>query len=410
MQIKKEAATSWIWVVLCALAIFFTVPLAGSIRDYVASHIGRSFFGIAVLMAAGGTFLGILYVLYVRLKIRTIANYVWLTFVSSAYVFFTIKLWESPEEAVHFIEYGLLGFFLFRAFRHHIEDNSLYPAAFFFGALVGIFDEIFQWIIPGRYWDIRDVGLNALSSGLIQILIWKGLDPKLPSLRWRPKSIRIISSLLAANLLVFGLCFSNRPRRVEKIAEIFPALSALKNQEAMSEFRYRYKDPDIGIFFSRLTLEELKEIDSNKAEQYGSFLEHWKNKDYAAYLKVVPGSINPFLHEIRVHIFRRDKRFTRAAFSEDASVIEENYFIAYKENLILEEYFGKTLANSPYKWNKDRSEEIQALIDETAFYKSPVSAGAFAAFKEWMMWAFITGVLAALLVLNRIVKKRTSTH
>ena len=409
MQLNKKIILSWLWVAVCTLAIFFTVPLARSIQDFVSAHIGRSFFGIVVLASVGGTFLAVLYILVIKLGTRALANYLWLILVSSAYVFFTIHLWENPEESAHFIEYGLLGIFLFRALRHHIGDKSVYPAAFLLGSMVGIFDEILQWIIPGRYWDFRDVGLNVLSSGLIQILIWKGLNPVFPSSRWKPKSVRTVSMLLALNLMLLGLCFSNRPSRLKKATEIFPFLSALNKQEAMSEFRYRHKDPDIGIFFSRLSLEELHEIDFRKAAEYGSFLRTWRDKAYDEYLRVVPGSINPFLHEIRVHIFRRDKRFAQAANAEKESVMKENLFIAYKENLILEKHFGHTLARSPYVWKKGRNEKTRESIDESAFYKSPVSGGAFAAVREWMMWTFITGCLVLLCILNMMVKRSSKT-
>lgn len=403
---NRRCWLSWLEVVLCALAIFFTVPLARSITNFVSVHIGRAFFGFAVLLAAGATFIGIFYLLYVRLKIRTVNNYIWLTLVSGAYVYFTLKLWKSPEEAVHFIEYGILGFLLFFAFRHHIDDKGIYLVAFLAGSLVGIFDEIIQWIVPDRYWDFRDVGLNALSSGLCQILLWKGIRPKLPSKKIRPKSIKIISTFLAANLILIGLCFSNRSARVHNYAEIFPFLSGLKKQEAMSELRYTHKNPEIGAFFSRITLKELEQIDNQKFKEFGSFLRDWKDRGYAEFLQVVPGYTNPFLHEIRVHIFRRNKKYESAMAATDPSEKEENFFIAFKENLILEKYFRKTLLSSPYKWEKAKLDRFMAMIDTTAFYKSPVSKPRFIVINEVMMWVIILCVLIFLFVLNSLVKKR----
>jgi len=402
---KRMCRFSWVWVALCALVIFFTVPLARSIQNFVSAHIGRSFFGFAVLLATGATFAVIFYVLYVRLKIRAVKNYFWLVFISGTYVYFTLKLWKNPEEAVHFIEYGILGLLLFRALRHHMDDQGIYLAAFLAGSLVGIFDEIIQWIVPGRYWDFRDVGLNALSSGLFQILLWKGIRPKLRSPKIQTKSVKIISALLAANLILIGLCFSNRSARVQKYTEILPFLSGLKKQEAMSELRYLHKDPEIGAFYSRITLEELEHIDNQKSEEYGSFLRDWEDGEYAEFLRLVPGYTNPFLHEIRVHIFRRDKKFEIAMEAKDSSEKEENLFIAFKENLILEKYFGKTLARSPYQWDKVKRDGIEAAIDTTSFYKSSVSRPRFISVNEAMMWTVILCVLILLFVLNVRIKK-----
>lgn len=391
---------SWLWVFLCALAIFFTVPLARKIQNLVSTLVGRSFFGYLVLFAAAATFLGAGYILYFRLKIRKLPNYLWLVSISAIYVYFTLKLWANPEEAVHFIQYGLLGFFLFRAFHHHIDDKGIYLAAFLGGTLTGTFDEILQWIVPGRYFDLRDVGLNALSSALFQILLWKGIRPKLLDDKIRPRSIRIVSVLLAANLLLLGLCLSNTPQRVKKYTKAIPFLSGLERQEAMSEFKFKHKDPEIGIFYSRLTLEELKNIDTYRGEEFGNTLREWQNQDYADYLRIFPGSITPFLHEIRVHIFRRDKRLERAQSSFDESVQRENFFIAYKENLILEKYFGRTLAESPHSWDEAQKKEILKRIDPETQYKSPVSAGIWATVNERVTWIIIAAILIGLFIIN----------
>jgi len=166
MASKKEVFFAWFWVGLCALSIFLIVPLARSIQQLVQENWGASLFGYAVIFAVASGFLAVLYVLWARLKIRSFANFAWLSIIAAAYIYFTIQLWDRPEEAVHFLEYGLLSFLLFRAFRLHIDDKSIYLASFFAGSLVGIFDEILQWIVPLRYWDFRDVGLNALSCAI----------------------------------------------------------------------------------------------------------------------------------------------------------------------------------------------------------------------------------------------------
>ncbi|MGD9346953.1 MAG: VanZ family protein, partial [Candidatus Aminicenantes bacterium] len=363
-------------------------------------HVGRSFFGYVVLFSAAATFLALAYILYFRLKIRALSNYIWLGLISAIYVYFTIKLWANPEEAIHFIEYGLLGFFLFRAFRHHIGDQSIYLASFLLGIIIGTFDEILQWIVPGRYFDLRDVGLNALSCGLFQILLWKGVRPKLSYGKVQPRSIRIVSVLLAANLLLLGLCLSNTPQRVKKYTEALPFLSGLRSQEAMSEFKFKHRDPDIGIFFSRLTLEELKNIDRFRADEFGNILRKWQFKDYAEYLRIFPGGVAPFLHEIRVHIFRRDKRLGRAQSSDEEPVRKENFLIAYKENLILEKYFGQTLKKSPYNWDETIKLQVLAKIDPKAPYVSPVSAGVWATVNEKVTWSIIGVILVLIIVIN----------
>lgn len=403
---KKKIFLSWSLVFLCVLFIFLTIPIARTISNFVKANWNISLFGYSVLIVVFIAFLLSLYFLWFRLKIRTFSNYLWLAAVAFIYIYFTIKLWKRPEEAIHFLEYGLLGFLLFKAFRHHIHDKSVYFAAFLLGTMIGVFDEILQWMIPLRYWDLRDVGLNALSVGLFQIAVWKGLRPEIPSTRVTPKSIRLISWLMAANLLLLGLCSSNTPPRVRSYTKLFPFLSFLNKQEPMKELKYKHKDPEIGVFFSRLEVEVLKRIDSERAEEYGTIFKEWVSKKYGDFLINFPGFDHPILHEMRVHIFRRDRRFSLANKANNQKNREENLLIAYKENLILEKYFGRTLKKSPHKWRNKRSKKIESEIDVTVFYKSPVSAASPIPFKEKTLWGIILFLIAAIIVLNVLLSRK----
>jgi VanZ family protein len=406
MSPGKNIRLSWLWVILCVLAIFLVVPVARTISTYVGTHWDISLFGYSVLLVVILIFFICLYLLWFRLKIRAFSNYIWLVSIVLIYVYFTLKLWGRPEEAVHFLEYGLLGYLLFRALRHHIPDKTIYLAVFLIGGMVGILDEVLQWIIPLRYWDFRDIGLNALSVGLSQTAIWRGIRPKLPSLRVKPRSFRIIFWLLAVNLILLGLCMSNTPRLVERYTAHLPFLSFLQKEEAMTEFKFKHTDPEIGVFFSRLTLEELKNTDKEKAQEYGLILAEWKQKKYNDFLTSFPGWAHPFLHEMRVHIFRRNRRFSRAEETERPEERRENLFIAYKENLILQKYFGLTLEKSPYEWPENRIGRIKKEIDEHAFYRSPVSAAPFFHLEGIKLWGTILLLLLVLLLANAWISRR----
>ncbi len=403
---KKNIWLSWLWVGLCVLAIFLVVPVARAISSYVETHWDISLFGFSVLFAIIVIFFICLYLLWFRLKIRAFSNYIWLAAIASIYVYFTLKLWRRPEEAIHFLEYGLLGYLLFRALRHHIPDKTIYLAAFLIGGTVGIFDEVLQWIIPLRYWDFRDVGLNALSVGLCQIAIWKGIRPNLQSSRVKSRSIKIISWLLAANLVLLGICLSNTPRLVKSYSKLLPYLSFLQKEEAMNEFKFKHKDPEIGVFFSRLTIEELAKTDKERAEELGFILNEWREKKYNDFLISFPGWAHPFLHEMRVHVFRRDARFSLAKKTDQPKERERNLFIAYKENLILEKYFGNTLRKSPYVWPKNRIERIKIQIEEDAFYKSPVSATFFIPLQGIELWGIILLILLILILTNTWISRQ----
>jgi len=402
---RTKVYLSWLWVVLCSLAIFLIVPLARTIQDFVRRYFGRSLFGYSVIAITVISFVALVYVLFFRLKVRSPSNYIWLTAVAFLYIYYTHRLWRAPEEAVHFLEYGLLGYFLFRSLSFSIRDRTIYFTAFFIGSLVGIFDEILQWIVPGRLWDVRDVMLNGFAVSLFQVAIWKGVNPKIISQKINPKSVKRVSLLLGTNLVLLGLCLSNTPRAVAWYSRLFPALSPLQNEEPMDDFRYKHKDLEIGAFYSRLTIEELNDIDSKNATEQAQLINNAKDKDYEQFLRSFSSTLNPFLHEIRVHIFRRDKKFEEGKRDENAEARKKAFFISYKENLILEKYFTRTIRKSVYKWDEDRIRDLEGLFDKNLPYTSPVSKSLFGSFNGITLWSIILAILFVVVLFNLLYSR-----
>jgi len=382
---KKEVFLSWLWVVLCFVSILVIVPVANTFQRFVSDNFGSEAFIYFVLFALAIAFVFIIYLLIYKLKIRSLTNYVWLFTVTGLYIYSILKLRNAPAEAVHLLEYGLLGFFLFKALIHHVRDKSLYFTASFFALLIGTFDEILQWITPQRMWDFRDVGLNALSGGLFQLGIWKVVKPKIISDKINANSIRILTSVFAICLVILGLCASNTPKRVASYTKLLPWLSFLRKEEPMSEFGYKFGDPEIGVFYSRLRLGELEKIDKQKGEEYAHTLNDSANMSYEQFLREYNPISNPFLHELRIHIFRRDTYFDKGNKTSDINEKKELYFIAYKENLILEKYFTRSVGKSAYSWGENKIKALESLIDKSKPYKSPVSANLITSFSEKTM-------------------------
>ncbi len=71
---------------------------------------------------------------------------------------------KTPEEQVHFFEYGLVGILFYRALEHH-HKNSLkkFLFAFVISSFAGLCDELLQGLMPHRHYDIHDVFLNMIS-------------------------------------------------------------------------------------------------------------------------------------------------------------------------------------------------------------------------------------------------------
>ncbi len=397
---RTKIRLSWLLVSLCILSIFLIVPLARTIQEFVADRWGRSLFGYSVILVVGGAFLALLYTLIFRLRIRSVTNYFWLLLVTALYIYSTLKLWSVPEEAIHFLEYGLLGFLLFRALKFHTKDVGIYFIAFFIGCLVGIFDEILQWIVPLRIWDIRDVGLNALSSGLFQVGLWLGIRPKGISSRMSLESFRTLSILLMGNVVLFGLCLSNTPNRVSAYTKALPGLSFLETEEPMNRFRYTHVDPDVGEFHSLLSHEELRDRDQQGSVVHGKILREWKNRAYKEFVRSYYPFKYPFLYELRAHVEIRDNALQNAHVAEDDENRKFFYLMAYKENIILEKYFSQTLRRSSHRWKKKQANSIRRLIDPSTPYESPIRFGLVYPWSEMTMWISNLVFLLVLLAVN----------
>jgi VanZ family protein len=400
----KKVLLSWLGVVLCSITIFLIVPVALTIQKFVAKNFGKNTFIYFVLSIVAFVFLSLLYLLIFNLKVRSFSNYIWLFILAGLYFYFTLKLVKAPAEAIHFLEYGMLGFFLFRALKYHIKDKSIYLTGVLFCLLVGTFDEILQWVTPGRLWSFRDVGLNTLSGGLFQAALWKVVKPKIISEKISIKSIRIITSIFAVCLIVLGLCASNTPDRVAYYTNLISPLSFLQKEEPMSEFGYKLIDVDIGVFYSRFAPDKLEKTDNQQGEKYAQILNKSVNISY----KEIS---NPFLYELRIHVFRRDTYFDRGNKTSDLNEKKEFYSIAYKENLILEKYFRQSIKKSIYAWGENSIKETEPLIDKRKPYKSPVSANLFTSFSEKTIWISILVLLSFLILINLILyflKKQNS--
>jgi hypothetical protein len=344
-----------------SIGIFSLVPIARGIQRVISDIVGREFFIYLTIFPAIIGVAIIFYTFIFKLKVREISQYIWLISGISIYTYYIMELKSSPEEAIHFLEYGLLPYFIFRALSHRIKDWTVYISTLLYVALIGISDEFLQWLMPHRVWDFRDIGFNIMAGGIFIISLWKGIRPEIISMPVKKDSVRTLIRIFTIDLIFIGLCFSNTPGFVNKYTDIFHILGWLRNEEPMIEFGYRHIDPDLGIFYSRLTLEELKKIDLLKGRVYGEILLKEGNPEivYRNLIKAYNQYTNPFLYEFLIHFGQRNNNYREFIETEklDEKIEESN--ISLKENLILEKYFKNTLKYSNLSWSDKRVNELK---------------------------------------------------
>lgn len=99
----------------------------------------------------------------IRTKTLTFSKLAMLILIFSFYGFMGPRI-GTPEERVHFFEYGLVGILFVQALRHHIKSARLiFLASLISGSIVGWLDEIIQGFLPRRHYDPKDIALNVVS-------------------------------------------------------------------------------------------------------------------------------------------------------------------------------------------------------------------------------------------------------
>ena len=405
---KAKKGRAWLAVCIWALVIFLTIPLARPIINAVSEGLDRAVFMYLVLSIIAIVFVLSLVYLF-RNRLFAPARLIWLFLPASVFVAYTIHLSaKSPEEAIHFVQYGVLGLLVFRALSIARPCIITYFSAAVICGIIGTVDEVIQWLVPGRYWGFRDIWLNFFSGALVQVAIAGGLQPAYIARRPALNDIRFLCKLLTAAAVLIGLCLLNTPDRIAWYAERIPGLRYLKeNESVMTEYGYLYQDPDIGTFRSRLLPEELERDDRQRAARAAAILNIYKPESaYEDFLSIYTPVNDPFLHEARVHLFSRDKNLFRALELEDNSDdYSRKLTTAFRENQILEKYFTNTLGASDYIWPPGSLALAEKHLMHDEPFESWVSRHLITAVSEFHMLVFFASVILGLSILNGILKK-----
>jgi hypothetical protein len=195
-------------------------------------------------------------------------------------------------ETFHFIEYGILAALFYRAW-HGVGDWSVLALPLLAATITGAVDEWYQWFIPIRAGEMRDVGINCLAAGcglLFAAGVW---PPPLAPLR-NGSPVRL-GWWAGAALLVFAVFFHT------------------------VHMGHDVTDEEIGIFRSRFTRAELLDASRNRGIR-------WRTNPPLAQRRV--SREDQYLSEGLWHVSRRDG-FWEAGDTDRA----------WRENRILEKFY-----------------------------------------------------------------------
>ena len=170
----------------------------------------------------------------------------------------------------------------------------------------------------------------------------------------------------------------------------------------MAEYGYLYIDPDIGSFRSRFSPSELRQRDRKRAEEAAEILDHYQNKDeYRKFLKIYTPVSDPFVHEARVHLFRRDHYFR---VPKDYKGNQEGYStyltIAFRENQIMEKFSETLFHHSAYIWSAEKLALAKKHLMRDKEYDSRVSKDLITRVSKGQFGSFLILLIIGLALLD----------
>jgi VanZ family protein len=270
-------------------------------------------------------------------------------------------VWYSVAEATgnpdvdvvqrfHFIEYGLITYLFYRAWRP-LNDPAVVVLPILAGLLVGTADEWLQWFIPNRVGEIADIFLNGVAIGC-GLLFSVGADPPATFSRiLSPGSGRRIGRLGAGVILALALFFH------------------------VVHLGYDVHDEEIGAFRSRYSLEQLERLRIAKQEA-------WRVHPLPLVLQRVSRE-DQYMTEGVTHVQERN---VRLAANDPAG--------AWRENQILEKYFAPVLDTPSYvsrtghRWSPEqRADVLSRAAGSSGSYVSAANPYPIYAWPRTWFWA-----------------------
>jgi hypothetical protein len=224
----------------------------------------------------------------------------------------------TPTESFHFVEYGLLGCLFYFALRP-AGDWSILVLPLIAGIATGILDEWFQWFIPIRAGEVRDIVLDAVASVCgVAFAVSLRPPPRLTLRLGRRSAARIGLSATGALALFAFFVFT-------------------------VHVGYEVRDPEIGMFVSRFTPAQLAALAKDRDVEWRAsppIVVHRLSRE------------DQYLSEGLWHVQRRNEAW------KDGDIPT-----AWRVNLILEKFFTPVLdaqtyaSATPQRWPAEQRAE-----------------------------------------------------
>ena len=323
----------FILAIVVATALVLSAPFIGFVRSWIRATFPGQFVrivgGAIAVLAAAAIVAAILRIRQNRLLrygalLAAVAGAIWFSIVEA-----TGNADVDVVQRFHFVEYGIITFLFYRAWRA-LEDPAILLLPALAGLLVGTADEWLQWFIPNRVGEIADILLNGIAIGC-GLLFSVGADPP-ARFTWsmRPGSILRVGRLAAATVVALALFVH------------------------IVHLGYDINDREVGVFKSRYSMTALPALAAAKRAE-------WQMHPPPLTLQRVSRE-DQYMTEGVTHVQRRNELLG----ADQAKG-------AWMENLIVEKYYAPVLDTPSYvsrtghRW----SAEQRASVDVRAAGSDP---------------------------------------
>ena len=237
----------FVLAIVAAVALVLAAPFVGQIRSAVRAAFPGQYLLILTGVAALGLSAALASAVY-RIRDRRFVRFGLIAI--AIVVAVAYSLWNTTPSAernaverFHFLQYGLIAFLFYRAWRP-LQDAGVIVLPLLAGLIVSAAEEWLQWFIPNRVGEINDVLLNlvAIVCGLLFSL---GVDP--------PKELRLAIA-------------ADTKRRIAGLA--IAALGAVAIFLHIVHLGYVVKDGEIGEFPSRFSPARLTALQADRTARW----------------------------------------------------------------------------------------------------------------------------------------------
>lgn len=177
-RMGRVRSKAWGLMVAYVAFVYSTIPVLpqvwGALLEYTEGSV--RYLGIAIVVLAGiGFGIGI----WRRAQGQRWRVVLALGFIAPIYAYLLYEFAKFPAERLHLVEYGLMGYVVLRALRIDLSPVPAYLASFVIAVLIGVGDECIQWVLPQRFFEVKDIQLNAVSAVLGLLLVRFVVDPRM---------------------------------------------------------------------------------------------------------------------------------------------------------------------------------------------------------------------------------------